>query len=355
MIKAALSDLNLLIVDPVSSVRHMTAGLLRGLAVSSARLASNAQDALLQMRRQRPDLVLAEWDMPEMDGLDLLRAMRADAALADVPVVLVTASIERGRVDEAIQCGVSDLLVKPYSVQRLEAKILGAVRRPVVFRPARRREESTPPPSAGGAAKPLILIVDDSPDNLRLLVDLFREDYRVKVADNGPKALLICNADEPPDLVLLDVMMPEMDGFEVARRMREQPNSETIPIIFVTALTDDRSRLQGFDHGAVDFVSKPVEPDMLRLRVRNFVRYVEMHKQRQQEFDEMLANAQLQAGAENRLRDEVMAPLETALRTLHSFSADGVSMDASQIEELKLEAQRAFDGAEGLVTLLRKV
>jgi two-component system sensor histidine kinase/response regulator len=349
MIKTALSQLNLVIVDPVSSMRHITAGLLRGLAVGSTRLTSSAQDALLQMRRARPDLVLAEWDMPEADGLDLLREMRADAALADVPVVLITADIERGRVEEAIRSGVSDLLVKPYSVQRLEDKIVGAVRRPVPSARQAPQPAAAPEPAKAPAEKPLLLIVDDTPDNVRLLVDLFREDYRIKVADNGVKALNICAADPAPDLVLLDVMMPGMDGFEVARRLRTHPNGELIPVIFVTALTDDHSKLRGFDQGAVDFISKPVDPDMLRLRVRNFIRYVEMHKRRQQEYDEMLAQARLHADAQRQLREQVEAPLAEALARLGVLATGATAAEA---EAVQAAARQALDGVAALLALL---
>jgi CheY-like chemotaxis protein len=333
VIKAELADLNLLVVDHVSSLRHQTAGLLRGLAARSTQMASGALEAIGLMRQSRPDLVLAEWNMPEMDGLALLRAMRADARLADIPVVLVLADVERALVEQAVASGVSDLLVKPYTLQRLETKITGAVRRGVpglaTTVPGAEAEAAAPPQKA------TLLVVDDTPDNLRLMSDLFGEEYRVRVADNGEKALKICSGDVAPDLILLDVMMPGMDGFEVARRLREQANGETIPIIFVTALADEASQMRGLDLGAVDFVSKPIDPDVLKLRVRNFVRYVEMHKRRQQEFDAMLAEAQLKQALAQQLRDEVAEPLREALQALEA-----------------LQAQSRFDGAQ-LATLSR--
>jgi len=115
-------------------------------------------------------------------------------------------------------------------------------------------------------------------DNLLMLSHLFMDKYQVRITHTGEKALEICQSNTPPDLVLLDIMMPGMDGFEVARRMREHPTSEAIPVIFVTAMTGDDARLKGLELGAVDFVTKPVDPDMLKLRVRNFMRFVEQRK-----------------------------------------------------------------------------
>lgn len=102
------------------------------------------------------------------------------------------------------------------------------------------------------AARPTVLVVDDTPDNLHLLSQLFKDEYKVKVAFSGEKALTICHSDPPPDLVLLDIMMPEMDGFEVAQRMREHPSSQHIPVIFVTAMTDSDA-LEGSVYGGGRF------------------------------------------------------------------------------------------------------
>lgn len=116
--------------------------------------------------------------------------------------------------------------------------------------------------------KPAVLVVDDTPDNILLVSDLLRDDYTVKVATSGAKALQICRS-HPPDLVLLDIMMPGMDGFEVMRRLREDPATAGIPVIFLTALADVRHEEQGFALGAVDYITKPISPPTLLARVRS--------------------------------------------------------------------------------------
>ena len=343
--KEELSKLQVLVVNPAIAARYQTLNLLRSISVGTIHAAANGEEALAMARLRKPDLVLSEWAMPDMDGLALLKAMRSDPQLTQTPLVLVMADVDRSLVEQAVKHGVSDLLIKPYSLQRLEDKILGSVRRATVP-----TLSSGPEAQPAAPEKPVLLAVDDTPDNLRLIADLFAEDYRVRVADNGEKALQICAGATPPDLVLLDVMMPGMDGFEVARRLREQPQGEAIPVIFITALDDDDSKRKGFDVGAVDFVSKPIDPELTRLRVGNFMRWVQLHKQRQQEFDRMLADARREAQRARQLQDEVRAPLQSALKLMQELKADAQLQEAqrSTLEAMELGVQQALRAAEGL-------
>ena len=123
-----------------------------------------------------------------------------------------------------------------------------------------------------GAEKPAlekatVLVVDDTPDNLMLVSGVLNDDYRVKVANSGDKALQICRM-QPPDLILLDIMMPGMDGYEVMRRLRADPATVQIPVIFLTALADSRDEEKGFARGAVDYITKPISPPTVLARVR---------------------------------------------------------------------------------------
>jgi putative two-component system response regulator len=113
-----------------------------------------------------------------------------------------------------------------------------------------------------------ILLVDDAPDNLVLMNDLLCELYRIKIANGGEKALRIAQAAQKPDLILLDIMMPEVDGFEVCRRLKADPSTRDIPVIFLTAKTDAETERQGLELGAVDFITKPISPPRTLARVR---------------------------------------------------------------------------------------
>ena len=114
--------------------------------------------------------------------------------------------------------------------------------------------------------RPKLLIVDDQPINIQVLYQLFSKDHQVFMATNGKQALALC-ASQQPDLVLLDVVMPDMDGYEVCALLKADPLTREIPVIFVTANTDEASEEHGLDVGAVDFISKPVNPKIVRARV----------------------------------------------------------------------------------------
>ncbi|MDH1010987.1 two-component system response regulator [Pseudomonas nicosulfuronedens] len=124
----------------------------------------------------------------------------------------------------------------------------------------------------GPVVRPTILIVDDAPENLTLLSELLKLLYCVKAARSGEKALQIAQSDEPPDLILLDVMMPGMDGFEVCKRLRDDARTRHIPVIFITAQDTADEEIRGLELGAVDYLTKPINPPTVLMRVDNQLR-----------------------------------------------------------------------------------
>ncbi len=120
--------------------------------------------------------------------------------------------------------------------------------------------------------KATILVVDDTPENIDVLSGLLSPHYKVKIAINGKQALKIASSGQPPDLILLDVMMPGIDGFEVCRRLKAETQTEGIPVIFVTALTDSCDEVIGFEAGGVDYINKPVMPATVLARVRTHLK-----------------------------------------------------------------------------------
>eukprot|EP01034_Spumella_vulgaris_P028636 gene28636-35528_t len=237
--------LKVLVVDDVETMRKVTAGQLAGLGYGPADMAGDGAEAWRMLERKRYDLVISDWNMPAMTGIALLQQMRASPRHAHTPFIMITAEAERSRIETAIASGVSDLLVKPYTAGRLSVSVQRAMAH--VTAPAAPADPPTPvmagvhgevaePRAAGAVAGPVqlpplapppptLLLVDDTADNLHVLANVFKGSYRIKAAHNGEKALALCCSDTPPDLVLLDVMMPDMDGFEVARRMRQHPSA----------------------------------------------------------------------------------------------------------------------------------
>ena len=126
-------------------------------------------------------------------------------------------------------------------------------------------------------SKPSILVVDDTPANLTLMTGLLQDDYQVRAATSGEKALKIAFSDNPPDLILLDIMMPEMDGYEVCRRLKADEITRDIPIIFLTAMSEADDEEKGLKLGAVDYITKPVSPSIALARIYT---HITMHRQK---------------------------------------------------------------------------
>lgn len=349
-----------LVVDDHEAMRRITVNQLRQLGVEQVQTAKNGAEALRLMKSHRFDVVLSDWNMPVMSGIELLEAIRADKQLFATPFILVTAEAERGGVEHAIACGVTSLLLKPYVPRQLMARLERALaakpRAPQPAQPAPGAAAAQAAAPTGAAAtppeqdpRPSILIVDDTADNLVLLSQLFKGEFRVRLTQTGSKALELATSDEPPDLVLLDIMMPGMDGFEVARAMREHPVAQGIPIIFITAMASADARLQGLDLGAVDFITKPIDPATLKPRIRNFMRYVQLRKDLQVEFDAMVETAQLREDVERMTRHDVKAPLAGALGLIQAVLEDD-SLARRQTEHLRL-AEESVMQALNLINL----
>jgi putative two-component system response regulator len=127
--------------------------------------------------------------------------------------------------------------------------------------------------------KQRVLIVDDTPENIHILMEILKDQYVVLVAINGERALKIADMKPSPDLILLDIMMPDMDGYEVCAKLKAHSNTENIPVLFVTALTSDENEAKGLELGALDYITKPFNPALVKARVKN---HLELKKYRDQ-------------------------------------------------------------------------
>ncbi len=130
--------------------------------------------------------------------------------------------------------------------------------------------QPTAPLEAILAKRSKLLVVDDQPINIQVLYQTFSADYDVCMATNGEQALKVC-AEQNPDLILLDIEMPGMNGYEVCLRLKADSATKNVPVIFVTAHVDEASETQGLDVGAVDFIYKPINPNIVRARVKTHI------------------------------------------------------------------------------------
>jgi putative two-component system response regulator len=157
--------------------------------------------------------------------------------------------------------------------------------------------------------KPVVLIVDDAPESIDVLRGVLGADYQVKAAIHAAVALELAQA-APPDLILLDVMMPDIDGYELCRRLKSEPATAKIPIIFVTTLSDAGSEARGLELGAVDYVTKPYVPALVRSRVNT---HVTLHRQNR--------------SLEDQVRERTIELLETRLEIIRRLGRAGEYRD----------------------------
>ncbi len=140
--------------------------------------------------------------------------------------------------------------------------------------------------------KPIVLAVDDTPANLDLLHGILRTDYKVKIATNGPKALELALMEPQPDIILLDVMMPGMSGYEVCRRLKSEAATEAIPVIFVTAKTEVEDEQQGLQLGAIDYVTKPFHEEIVLARLKTHLTNSQRTRELLEENQKLLSSSE---------------------------------------------------------------
>jgi two-component system sensor histidine kinase ChiS len=150
-----------------------------------------------------------------------------------------------------------------------------------------------------GEKKPKVLIVDDTPENIQVLMGTLKDQYAIVAAINGEKALKMAVAEPRPDLILLDIMMPGMDGFEVCSRLKSDPETRDIPVIFLSALDDIANKVKGFMTGAVDYISKPFQPEEVHVRVNTHLTMSRLKRSLAEKNEELRAYSE---GLEERVK-----------------------------------------------------
>ncbi len=232
--------------------------------------------ALQMVRTTPPDLILLDIMMPEMDGYEVCRQLKSNPDTADIPVIFISALSYIKAKLKAFEAGGVDYVNKPFN----EAEVLARVSAHVTLRKTiqqlkSRRADSTVQllqedvgkHKEDSAREKFILLVDDNPNNLKLLTKILEESgFKIKASTSGKFALQAVQAT-PPDLILLDIMMPEMDGYEVSKQLKLNPDTADIPIIFISALSETDDKLKAFAAGGVDYVSKPFQEAEVLARV----------------------------------------------------------------------------------------
>lgn len=248
-----------------------------------ATVAENGQQAVDLCQQHPFDLVLMDIHMPIMDGYEATQTIRQFAP--NLPIIALTAAVMASDKAKAKQVGMNDHLSKPIVWEKFQQTLLKwllhsnqpSAETDVTAQTVEVEQcplDDTKDGYGQRQAFPTkdiydLLIVDDVKENLRILANGLSDQYQIHIADRGYKALELAKTSPQPDLILLDVMMPDLDGFEVCRLLKNDPKTHGIPVIFVTALVNPNDEAKGLDLGAVDFISKPFNLSVIRSRVRS--------------------------------------------------------------------------------------
>jgi putative two-component system response regulator len=190
-----------------------------------------------------------------------------------------------------------------------------------------------------------ILIIDDSPDNLMVLSEVLKPFYKVKVATNGTKALNMIASGDIPDLILLDIMMPDISGYDVCKKLKNDSMTRNIPIIFVTALSDDINEAEGLNLGAVDYISKPINSSIVLARVNtqiSLLRYKHDLEQKLQERTEEIVLTRMevirQLGRAAEFKDNETGTHILRMSAYAKIIAQKIGLDNARVELIYLSA-----------------
>ncbi|ESP92667.1 MULTISPECIES: response regulator [Pseudoalteromonas] len=308
--------ITILLVEPHESIRSMIASTAKKLAANVTVVqSSNGVDAREKLTYNDVQLIISEWQLPKLDGISLLQYVRSTPRTAQIPFVMTSATIDQGNVMQAIQSGVSEYIVKPFSSQILLSRLQRALSKPVRPMKANAAEQT-----AQSEHVTQVLVVDDVADNIKVISDILRKDYKVKAALNGKKALQICAMEPQPDLVLLDIMMPDMDGIEVCKRLKADPNTQHITVIFLSALEQTEHIVKGLELGAVDYITKPANPSIVRSRVKAHCRAIDSNRLMRTQIDTMMENAKLRDQFDTVNQQEVINPIKEIQTASHQLS-----------------------------------
>jgi two-component system cell cycle response regulator len=223
--------------------------------------AENAETGIQLARDNRPNLILMDVQLPGIDGLRATQIIKTDPALKEIPVVVLTSYAMAGDEEKALEAGSDGYISKPIDTRSFLDTVNCFV-----------KKEGSDCPQKDLRHIHRVLIVDDEPLNIKLLEAKLAEDhYEILRAQNGTEALDIIYK-EFPDLILLDIMMPGIDGYEVTKKIKRDPQTSYIPVILVTALDGIEDKLKGLEVGADEFLNKPVNTAELKTRVKSLLR-----------------------------------------------------------------------------------
>lgn len=355
-------SLSILVVEDMAAMRKMIKDSLRLMGLNNVLLAENGEQALTMLGGNRVDLVISDSNMPKMNGMDLLRRIRKTPAWRSIPFMMVTAESDRTLVSEAIHEGVTQFLIKPFTYSDLQFRVSRIAHQVKPTKTPEREvavEEGyeTPNEAFGHDFESATILLVGNLGADGAVLNTLSQFNNIQSADSGDKTLEIVNSEAPPDLVLMETALPDISGYELCRKLKSDPSTATIPIIFLTAESTSTEITRGFKAGCVDYITRPADPTVLQARVATHIEIRHAKEDLRNHIDTLLENARLREDVERMTRHDIKSPLsaiistadallqmgpwakhiETAMETMRDAGFDALNMVNRTLDLYKME------------------
>lgn len=320
---STLDQLNALVVETNNSMRQILVSMLRSLGAKNIYVANTEIQTFEIINVEKVDLIVCGWSMPKLNALSILTKLRDAPETIKTPFIIISTIIEQDKIKQAVLNGVSEYIVPPFNKQIFETRIKKALKIPIRqsatgISQKLNAKRFTPKSKASQLS---VLIVDDVPDNIEVLRGVIKDKYKIKAAINAKSAMKVCLSDTPPDLILLDIMMPEVDGLTLCKQLKDNPLTQNIAIIFVTALDKTEDVVKGLKLGAVDYIPKPIIPSIVLARLNVQAESIIAQRKTQAQVDRLIEINEQNAQFEKQINDEVSKAIENANSGIEQLEA----------------------------------
>ncbi len=237
-------------------------------------VATTGNKAIELAKEKDYKLIFIDYSIPGIDIFEVTRTIRnikkinKDASDKSTTIIAMYSKTSGNDIAAGIQSGIDEYLAKPIDKMKLQYLLQ---KHEVLIPMLKTEQVEVPSNNHKEDGKQRILIVDDVQMNIKILAASLEEDYEISIADGGLKAIQIAQSKERPDLILLDIMMPEINGYEVFVRLRNDPDTKDIPVIFLTAMSDPENEEYGLKLGAIDYIVKPFSIPVVKAKVKNYL------------------------------------------------------------------------------------
>ncbi|WNC73487.1 response regulator [Thalassotalea psychrophila] len=259
----------------------------------SKNVAASIEQSKSYLQIKKFDLIICFWqNLDDASVFELLSFVRNNEDIYKIPFIVISDIIDPVLIDKLIKHGVTEYIVPPFNQTILTERLLHAINFPIRNQP---QDIPNKLKNRRFAAKTTlkeiqILVVDDVAMNIEIIVGILKPQYKVKAANNASSAMTVCLSNTPPDIILLDIMMPDIDGLTFCKQLKRNPLTQNIRVIFTTALSEVNDVIKGFEFGAVDYITKPVIPEILSARVKTHCQLILQHHAMQWQIDNLIRN-----------------------------------------------------------------